>query len=201
MSTPDGEWKNQTIPDGASADFYETLADFYGLTAKTASQEIRKEIFDGWYELANATLSTEKFLATHLQELDYGLNNEIFQKIYKHLSVLRESPAWIGFWSPLDSIPSSNWQIVLPLSQLVPKKDEVVWFMVDLPLLSLWPVFEGNIDIIEKVSNQCRLLEYYVISKDFSWVIAKSRHDEIFVNGDEVERNLMKLKRSHKNLD
>ena len=163
--------------------------------------EVSNELFEKWHEIANATLSTEKFLATHLHELDYGRDNEIFKKIYEHLSVLRESPAWNGFWRPLISVPSSNWQIVLPLSQLVPKKDEVVWFLVDLPLLSLWPVFEGKIGVIEKVANQCRLFEYYVISKDLTWVIAKNRHDELFADGDVVEKNLMKLKVSGKKLE
>ena len=160
------------------------------------NDEVRNELFEKWREMVDATLSTEQFLASHLHELDYGRENDIFKKLYEHLSDLRDSPAWHGFWRAFNSLPSSNWQIVLPLSQLVPNQDEVVWFLVDLPGLSLWPVFEGSVDTVEKVVNQCRLVEYYVIAKDLRWVIAKSRHDELFANGETVENNVMNWKDS-----
>jgi len=155
------------------------------------------EVSDDWIEkvveLASADLDTDKFLATHLHQLDYFQDNNIFKRVYKHLSLLREFPSWKGFWHSCISAPSSNWQIALPISKIAPSKDETVWFLVELTSISYHPIFEGTVEIIETVANQTRLLEYYVISKDLIWVIAKSRHDEIFVNGDVVERNFAKV--------
>jgi hypothetical protein len=144
-------------------------------------------------ELANVDLDTEKFLASHLHQLDYFQDNDIFKRVYKHLSSLRESPSWRDFWRSCISAPSSNWQISLPISKIAPSKYETVWFLVELTTISYHPIFEGTVEIVETVANQIRLLEYYVISKEFTWVIAKSRHDEMFVSGEIVESNLLKL--------
>lgn len=158
---------------------------------------VKNQVSEDWIEkvveLASADLDTDKFLATHLHKLDYLQDNDILKRAYKHLSSLRESPSWKGFWRSCISAPSSNWQISLPISNIAPNKDETVWFLVELTTISYHPMFEGKVEIVEAVANQIRLLEYYVISKDFTWVIAKSRHDEIFVNGDVVEQNLKKL--------
>ena len=156
--------------------------------------EIDEDWLEKFRELADATLDTDQFLASHLHQLDYFQDGEIFTKLYSHLSLLRESPSWKGFWRSGVSAPASNWRISVPLNQMVSRKDEVVWFVVDLPLISYWPVFEGTIEAIEVVTKERQLFEYYVISKELDWVIAKSRHDEIFVDGAVTEVNGIELK-------
>ncbi|MFZ5908639.1 MAG: DUF6756 family protein [Chloroflexota bacterium] len=139
-------------------------------------------------ELTKTTPDTESFLAACLRQLDYDLDREVFNRLYKHVLSLRESPSWKGFWRSCVSAPASNWRVFVPLSEMIASKDEVVWFLVDLPLLSYWPVFEGKIETVEAITSQCRLLEYYVISQELAWVIAKSRHDEIFTDGVVVKQ-------------
>jgi hypothetical protein len=159
-----------------------------------AEDEIGEDLLEKLRELSDATLETKQFLAAHLHQLDYDQDREVFTKLYAHLSALRESPSWKGFWHSSIAAPESNWQVAMPLSKMVSRKDEVVWFLVDLPLLSYWPVFEGTVESIEWVTKARQLFEYYVISKELDWVIAKSRHDEVYVAGAVTKVNGIELK-------
>jgi len=158
--------------------------------------EIGEDWLEKLRELFDATLDTEQFLTSHLHQLDYYQDHEVFTRLYTHLSLLRESPSWKGFWRSFTFAPKSNWQVSLPLSKMISRKDEVVWFVVDLPLLTFWPVFEATVETVEFVTKERQLFEYYVISKDLDWVIAKSRHDEIFVAGAVAQVNGIEVKGS-----
>ena len=156
--------------------------------------EMSEDLLEKLRGLSEASFDTKQFLATHLHQLDYDQDHEVFTNLYTHLSSLRESPSWKGFWHSSSSAPESNWRVSVPLSQMASQKDEVVWFVVDLPLISYWPVFEGTIEAIEVVTKERQLFEYYVISKELAWVIAKSRHDEVFVDGAVTKVNGIELK-------
>ncbi len=43
---------------------------------------------------------------------------------------------------------------------------------------------------IEKIVVECNIFQYYIIAKDFSWLIGENDHHLVFAIGEEVEKNL-----------
>jgi hypothetical protein len=160
---------------------------------KMAEDEF-EDIEKDYMELSLESSETRDFLGTRLRELHYTKEQEVFRRIRAYLSPLRNSPLWKDFKRPSTSPPAEGWQVSLPLSQIVPNPQELVWFCVTLPLLSLDPVFEGTTTEIEEVTSQCRLFQYYIIGQEFNWVVAKSCQNEVIATGEIVERNLKRLK-------
>ena len=156
-----------------------------------SKSKAEQALMDKFTELVDATLETHRLMRNQMAEIDDSL---VTKKINEHLSLCKKSASWKNFSRPLISAPVSDWQIPVHLGQILPSTDKVAWFLVDLPLLSGRPIFEAEIGVIEEIVGKCRIFEYYVIAKDFSWVVAKNRHDEIFVMGEVVETNYGKLK-------
>jgi predicted NUDIX family NTP pyrophosphohydrolase len=63
---------------------------------------------------------------------------------------------------------------------VVPEKTGRCWLIPEIETAG-WPVFDVEVADIQAILNDCPFFEYYVVARDFSWLLAESDHDEFFV--------------------
>jgi len=66
----------------------------------------------------------------------------------------------------------------LHLAELAPSSARNVWFVVDEGNEEKF-IFDAPIEAISEIIKECRFFEYYVVSKDFSWVLAENDHGDL----------------------
>lgn len=98
---------------------------------------------------------------------------------------------WEDFKLPASRVefPDSSIGFQL-LVKIVPSAEEKVWFIVEDDQLPFFPVYEANTTTIQAVIGECYHYEYYIVAKDFSWLICDTHHNEIIAIGQQVETNL-----------
>jgi hypothetical protein len=65
-------------------------------------------------------------------------------------------------------IPDGGWRL---LCKLVPDESAHVWFIAEDRDLPFYPVYEATPRAIEKIIGECFGFEYYLVAKDFSWLL------------------------------
>ena len=65
----------------------------------------------------------------------------------------------------------------LHLAELAPSSTRDVWFIVDEDEEKF--IFDAPIQVISEVIKECRFFEYYVVPKDFSWMLAENDHGDL----------------------
>ncbi|UEP23552.1 hypothetical protein LL999_25305 [Burkholderia ambifaria] len=85
-----------------------------------------------------------------------------------------EPPAW---WDSLKEKPTvlqyDGDSGYLHLAELAPSSRRDVWFVVDEGDEVKF-IFDAPIQAISEVIKECRFFEYYVVPKDFSWMLAEN---------------------------
>jgi hypothetical protein len=82
-------------------------------------------------------------------------------------------------------------KLIPKISLLLPDKPMLIWFLVDIDfLLSAWFLYEADFAAVEKILEKYKFSQYYIVAKDFSWLIRKVNTKFIAI-GNDVE---MKLK-------
>ncbi|QYF93921.1 hypothetical protein KY495_01370 [Massilia sp. PAMC28688] len=77
--------------------------------------------------------------------------------------------------------------------QIAPVSDELIWFIAEDDSLPHYPVFETTPEVASLVIGECYGFEYYVIAKDFSWLLCENHHNVLCAVGAPVEARLMEL--------
>jgi hypothetical protein len=80
------------------------------------------------------------------------------------------------------------------IERIVPALDEVVWFIAEDDSLA-YPVYEATPRAIQAVIGDCYGFEYYMIAKDFTWLICETHHDLLIGIGSAVEERLQQEQR------
>ncbi|MBF5010427.1 DUF6756 family protein [Burkholderia pseudomultivorans] len=71
----------------------------------------------------------------------------------------------------------------LRLAELVPPATENVWFVVDERNEEKL-IFDVPIHAVSEIIRECRYFEYYVVSPDFSWLMAENDHGDLLFVGN-----------------
>lgn len=74
--------------------------------------------------------------------------------------------------------------------RIAPHADELVWFIAEDNSLSQYPVFETTPKVASLVIGECYGFEYYLIAKDFSWLLCETHHNVMCAVGAPVEVRL-----------
>jgi hypothetical protein len=77
------------------------------------------------------------------------------------------------------------------LSRIVPDSDEMLWFIVGVAESEAISVYEGRIAELQSLIGECPFFEYYIVPKDFRWLLCENHHNYIFAVGREVEHRLL----------
>jgi len=125
------------------------------------------------------------------------LPTEQAERVYK--SALRHfvqkgDPRW--WWEHFSKgisvqfIDDTGWQSI---TQIVPDADEPVWFIVEDFVPPEYSVWNASSQDIQSVIAECPFFEFYIIQKDFRWLVCENHHGVVFAVGNEVEERLGEL--------
>ena len=62
------------------------------------------------------------------------------------------------------------------IPELVPDKNENLWFVVEEDQLEFYPIFETTASVAAAIIGECYGFEYYLIPKDKTWLLCEN-HD------------------------
>jgi hypothetical protein len=97
---------------------------------------------------------------------------------------------WEAFDRPCSSAAFESGDGWRHIPQIAPNPDELVWFIAEDSQLPHYPVFETSPRVASQVIGECYGFEYYLVSKDYSWLVCETHHNVVFVIGDAVEARL-----------
>ncbi len=66
------------------------------------------------------------------------------------------------------------------LLDVIPAGTVDVWFMPEYDWDESATVYRTNVESLQRLLNECFLFEYYVLQKDYDWVICANDHDEYY---------------------
>lgn len=135
--------------------------------------------------LADDSFESELFNALRkcgLSDHEPKNKHELLQKI-QNAFIIGNPRAW---WTHLRPKPLvRNYEDddgYLHLGEFAPPSTNYVWFVVDEDNEKKY-LFDIPITSIPNVVKDCRYFEYYIISKDLSWLLAENDHGSLlFVN-------------------
>jgi len=101
--------------------------------------------------------------------------------------------SWEDFRTPavMVEFPESNGYCYL--NRIVPSIYEPLWFIAETVGSDCFPVYEGKIEDIQAIIEECPAFEYYLVPKDFHWLVCENHHNVVFAIGAEVERQLREI--------
>lgn len=98
---------------------------------------------------------------------------------------------WEAFLEPGVSVPFSAGDGWRKLPSIVPNPTEPVWFIAEDDQLPQYPVFEMSAEVATRIIGECYGFEYYLVAKDFSWLICETHHNVVCAVGTAVEGRLL----------
>jgi hypothetical protein len=81
------------------------------------------------------------------------------------------------------------------IPEIVPDPKESVWFIVEEDQLPHYPVFETTPKIACQIIAECYGFEFYLIAKNYDWLVCETHHGAIHAIGSPVEQRLKLLQR------
>lgn len=97
---------------------------------------------------------------------------------------------WEDFKEPAVSLVYEAGDAWRHLGDLVPDRNESVWFIAEDDHLPHYPVFETTPKVASSVLGECYAFEYYLIPKNFGWLVCENHHNVLLGIGAEVEWRL-----------
>lgn len=100
---------------------------------------------------------------------------------------------WESFRGPSESITFDDGKGFERLAELVPNKNEIVWFVVEDDQLPYYPIFEATTENAVKIIGECFAFEYYLVPKDKSWLLCENHHNRIVGVGENIVRAIKQV--------
>jgi hypothetical protein len=116
----------------------------------------------------------------------------IFHNALRHF-VPKGKPRW--WWEHFASdtgvqfLNGDGWRYI---PDMVPDPNEQMWFIAEDSQLPFFPVYETTPALVPSVIAECHGFEFYMIQKDFEWLLCRNHHDFIVGVGHFVEEKLKK---------
>lgn len=131
-----------------------------------------------------------------------GLSSDVFRELPDdeaeriYLSALRRfvpegEPRW--WWEHFSSgatieFPAGDgWQRI---PEFVPDAGEHVWFIVEDDSLRFFPVYDATPSAIRAVIAECYGFEYYIVQREFQWLLCETHHNRVIGVGEGIEKRL-----------
>ena len=80
------------------------------------------------------------------------------------------------------------------IPEFVPDTSERVWFIVEDDSLSFYPVYKATPTAICEVIGECYAFEYYIVQREFQWLLCETHHNTMIAVGEVVEMKLRGLR-------
>jgi hypothetical protein len=85
-----------------------------------------------------------------------------------------------AWWMSLKAEPTTYCSETTKLKEILPPQNAGYWFVPEMETDEL-PVFELSSGEIQTVLNESPYFEYYILPKDYAWLIAESDHNQFYV--------------------
>lgn len=98
---------------------------------------------------------------------------------------------WEAFREPTASLQvpdGCGWRV---LAELVRDANERVWFIAEPEPEQASVVFDSTPEVISRNIGECYAFEYYLVAKDFAWLICENHHNVLIVVGESVMPRLI----------
>lgn len=76
------------------------------------------------------------------------------------------------------------------ISMLVPDANERCWFIVESHASSPYSVYDASPADIASILGECFCFEYYIVPRDFSWLICENHHGVVIGCGEPIESRI-----------
>lgn len=123
------------------------------------------------------------------------VHDEIFYKKLKKILDMENIQDYQWLWRDKPHCPHTTVNFESPkhipqIVHLLPDKPIPIWFLVDISAyLSCWYVYNGTFAALENITKAYKFSQYYIIAKDFSWLLRKTNKEFIAI-GEDVENKL-----------
>jgi hypothetical protein len=97
---------------------------------------------------------------------------------------------WEGFSQPSAAAHFDDGQGFKSIVTTVPDPGERIWFIAEEDQMAFYPVYETTPRTAQKVIGECYGFEYYMISKDFRWLLCENHHNVMIGIGPEITSQL-----------
>ena len=87
----------------------------------------------------------------------------------------------------VDFPAGDGWQHI---TEFVPDASKHVWFIVEDDSLPFYPVYDATPSAIRAVIAECYGFEYYIIEREFEWLLCETHHNRMVGVGEAVEERL-----------
>jgi hypothetical protein len=137
-------------------------------------------------------LKTLQLPADAMRLLDDVSGDEVYQSALAHfVSTGDRRWWWEAFRERSVSVVFKAGDGWSKIPDIAPKQDEQVWFIAEDDKLPQFPVFETSAAIASRVLGECYGFEYYLVAKDFSWLLCETHHNVVIAVGSPVEQRLL----------
>jgi hypothetical protein len=99
---------------------------------------------------------------------------------------------WECFTLPSKSVVFKDGQAYQSLLDIVPDPDAHVWFVAEDDEPLSYPVYDATPRGAQQVIGECYYFEYYLISKDLSWLLCENHHDALIGVGAAIAERIPK---------
>jgi hypothetical protein len=142
-------------------------------------------------EIRNAlkTLADPTVVCRELPEIE---GEQVFHKALAHFVISGDRKWWWeDFRQPSTGVKQQNAFRFLPT--LVPDKSELVWFIAEDDQLPFYPVYDATPEAVSRIVGECYGFEYYLIQKQFKWLLCENHHDMLIGVGEPIEEKLKEI--------
>jgi len=124
------------------------------------------------------------------RELPDSEGESVYRIALRHFVPVGE-PRW--WWEHFTSAASvdfpagDGWKHII---ELVPDASEHVWFIVEDDSLPFYPVYKATPTAIHAVIPECYGFEYYIVQREFQWLLCETHHNKMVGVGSVIEERL-----------
>jgi len=123
--------------------------------------------------------------------------NRIYYEALAHFTNCKGEPTW--WWEYFrEELPHTSkcWRDGVAferITKIVPDPNESVWCIVE-ENRTPYPVYLSSPSVIQKVVGNSCGFEYYILNRDFKWLLCENHHEVLIAVGEPVASNLAHLK-------
>lgn len=87
---------------------------------------------------------------------------------------------WLALKHPFRSFPYHDADGFQFLDRHIPRGNDRCWFIAENEE-DLRPVYDAQVGSIKEILRECPFFEYYLVGKNFDWLIIENDHNEVIV--------------------
>ncbi|MFB0497081.1 hypothetical protein ABID99_003318 [Mucilaginibacter sp. OAE612] len=146
--------------------------------------EVTKEV-----EEAIATLKLDKNI---ISKIDARYNDILYFDLLAHFVNGKDRRWW---WEAFKSSFSFKTFDYPPdrFSEIIPDLTRKVWLMVEDDQEKFYPIYDVDPKYICGILNECFGFEYYIIDKDYKWLLCENHHGRLIGVGEVLKKHNLSL--------